>query len=399
MESPLKKPTSRVIERLQAEIDDLKNEAEELKISNQSYKKKNEILSKKNESFVDQLANAKHENDMIGALLKRKERRITDLEEEFDDVHSSNENLKLSNKNLKIRCDNLQESLSLSTAEHERLKIAYDALIASQHEYKRHYQQELDGMYRLFDNYKKELARTIDDLSAKLDSNDKDYDALLESLMSKRKQMDNLNVNKTKAILQLLVALAKAAKSHGEESKEILLENVQVISSLVEKHPDLLGKIKEREQVDVDIDALLLNASESLNTTFSDLDIESAGRSSGQRNVSLRRRRNNNNNSNKRNLMRLESPDLENSSPLPKQRFNLAGGSRSSSSSGNNSHNRSGSRGNRNSQLFLNENSNQPTSNKNKRRLFYGGSSNFNSSNFNNDRKPLRKISSEPAKA
>lgn len=398
MESPLKKPTSRVIERLQAEIDDLKNEAEELKISNQSYKKKNEILSKKNESFVDQLANAKHENDMIGALLKRKERRIADLEEEFNDVHSSNENLKLSNKNLKIRCDNLQESLSLSTAEHERLKIAYDALIASQHEYKRHYQQELDGMYRLFDNYKRELARTIDDLSAKLDSNDKDYDALLESLMSKRKQMDNLNVNKNKAILQLLVALAKAAKSHGEESKEILLENVQVISSLVEKHPDLQDKIKEREQVEVDIDALLLNASESLNTTFSDLEIESAGRSSGQRNVSLRRRRNNNNNSNKRNLMRLESPDLENSSPLPKQRFSLAG-SRSSSSSGNNSHTRSGSRGNRNSQLFLNENSNQPPSNKNKRRLFYGGSSNFNSSNFNNDRKPLRKISSEPAKA
>lgn len=398
MESPQKKSTSRVIERLQTEIDDLKNEAEELRISNQSYKKKNEILSKKNDSFVDQLANAKHENDMVGALLKRKERRIADLEEEFNEVHSSNENLKLSNKNLKIRCDNLQESLAVSTAEHERLKIAYDALIASQNEYKRHYQQELDGMYRLFDNYKKELAKTIDDLSAKLDNNDKDYDALLESLMSKRKQMDNLNVNKNKAMLQLLVALAKAAKSHGEESKEILLENVQVITSLVEKHPDLQDKIKVREQADVDIEGLLLNASESLNTTLSDLDIEGVGRSSGQRNVSLRRRRNNNS-SNKRNLMRLESPDIENSSPLPKQRFNLAGsGSRNSSSSGNNSHSRSASRGNRNSQLFASENGSQPSS-KNKRRLFYGGSSNFNSNNFNSERKPLRKISSEPAKA
>lgn len=399
MESPQKKSTSRVIERLQAEIDDLKNEAEELKISNQSYKKKNEILSKKNDSFVDQLANAKHENDMIGALLKRKERRIADLEEEFNEVHSSNENLKLSNKNLKIRCDNLQESLAVSTAEHERLKIAYDALIASQNEYKRHYQQELDGMYRLFDNYKKDLARTIDDLSAKLDNNDKDYDALLESLMSKRKQMDNLNVNKNKALLQLLVALAKAAKSHGEESKEILLENVQVITSLVEKHPDLQDKIKVREQADVDIEGLLLNASESLNTTLSDLDIEGVGRSSGQRNVSLRRRRNNNNSNNKRNLMRLESPDIENTSPLPKQRFNLAGsGSRNSTSSGNNSHSRSGSRGNRNSLMALGDAGSQNSS-KNKRRLFYGGSSNFNSSNFNSDRKPLRKISSEPAKA
>lgn len=399
MESPQKKSTSRVIERLQTEIDELKNEVEELRFSNQSFKKKNELLTKKNESFVDQLANAKHENDMVGALLKRKERRITDLEEEFNDVHSSNENLKLSNKNLKIRCDNLQESLSLSTAEHERLKIAYDALIASQNEYKRHYQQEVDGIYRMFDNYKKELAKTIDDLSAKLDNNDKDYDALLESLMSKRKSMDNINVNKNKAILQLLVSLAKAAKAHGEESKEILLENMQVVTSLVEKHPDLKDKLKEREQVDVDIEGILLNASENLNTTFSELDIESANRSSGQRNTSLRRRRNNNSNSNKRNLMRLESPDLENSSPLPRQRFNLAGGNRNTSSSGNNSHSRSGSRGNRNSQVFLGENNSQPTSNKNKRRLFYGGSSNFNSAGFNNERKPLRKISSEPARA
>lgn len=397
MESPTKKSTSRVIEQLQHEIDKLKSELEGLRESNQLYKKRYDLLSKKNDSLVDQLANAKHENDMIGALLKRKERRIADLEEEFNDVHSSNENLKLANKNLKIRCDNLQESLATSTAEHERLKIAYDALIASQHEYKRHYQQEMDGLYRLFEVYKKELARTIDDLSAKLDSNDKDYDTLLESLTAKRKSMDNINVNKNKAILLLLVSLAKAAKVHGEESKEILLENVDVVSSLKEKYPDLKEKIKEREKINVDIESILLTASESLSTSFGDIDID--GRPSGQSKASLRRRRGNTSSSNnKRNSMRLDSPEPGTTISLPKQRYTLSSGSRNMSSSGN-SQSRSGSRSNRNSQIFPNDNNNQHTLNKNKRRLFYGGSSNFNSGGFDSNRKTLRKVSSETAKA
>lgn len=400
MDSPQKKSTSKVITSLQADIDELKGELEDLRMSNLELKKKSQILSRKNDSYVDQLANAKHENDMVNALLKRKERRIADLEEEFNDINASNENLKLTNKNLKIRCDNLQDSLAQSTAEHERLKIAYDALIASQNEYKRHYQQELDNIYRLFEEYKRDLAKTIDDLSAKLESNDKDYDALLESLMLKRKAMDTLNVNKNKAVLQLLVSLAKAAKAHGEESKDILLENVDVITSLVEKYPDLLEKIKERENVDVDIESLLLNASDSLNTTFNDVDSEGSARSSGQRNVSLRRRRNNNSNSNKRNLIRVASPDVENTNPLPKLRHSLSsGGNRNSSGSGGNNQSRSGSRSNRNSQIFNGEPLNPPTSSKSKRRLFYGGSSAFNSSAAHSDRKPLRRISSEPTEA
>ena len=47
----------------------------------------------------------------------------------------------LSNKNMKIRCENLQSNSNANIAEFERLKISYDALIASQMEYKNHYQQ------------------------------------------------------------------------------------------------------------------------------------------------------------------------------------------------------------------------------------------------------------------
>ncbi|KAM9922089.1 hypothetical protein OXX80_011972, partial [Metschnikowia pulcherrima] len=146
-ESPRKQQsTSRVIDSLHSQIDDLKQEMETLKMSCGDYKKKSTILASKNDSLVDQLANCKHENDMVNALLKRKERRITDLEAEFDDLSSESESLKQSVKNYKIRCDNLQESSASSTAEFERLKISYDALMASQAEYKRHYQDEVSKL-------------------------------------------------------------------------------------------------------------------------------------------------------------------------------------------------------------------------------------------------------------
>lgn len=409
MDSPSRKSTSRVIDGLHSEIDALKTELEELKISHSALRKKNDILTTRNDSFVDQLANSKHENDMIGALLKRKERRIQDLETQFDDVASTNESLKLSNKNMKIRCDNLQESLASSTAEYERLKIAYDALIASQNEYKRHYQNEFDALSRQLDEYKRTSAAAMEELSSKLTSNDKDVEALLDSLSGKRRLMDNLYVNKNRAILELLVALAKAAKAHGEESKSLLLDSVTTISSLKEKYPDLAEKVQEHSGVEVDLDDLLKSANENISITFSDSESLGSDSDKQQRSTSSnRRRRNNNNNSNnsnnsKRNLMRLSSNELQFdrldppvSETLPKQRNSRNTSTSPTRNVSSASRNRSGQRSNRNSQVFslsTLDDKGSAGANRGKRRLFYGGSNNFNSGGFQQSHE--RKISSQ----
>lgn len=258
------KPTSRVIDSLHSQIDDLKTELETVKISHDDYKKKYVLVSQKNDSFVDQLANAKHENDMINALLKRKERRIADLEDQYNELSSSNESLQLNNKNMKIRCENLQQSSASSTAEYERLKIAYDALIASQVEYKRHYQKELNTLASKLEAYKTENKQRFQDLSSKLSSNDKDIDTLLDSMTNKRKALDNLYVNKNKTILELLTSLAKAAKIHGLDTKSTLEENTVAILSLLEKYPDLQEKILTHEKVEVDLDELISESNETL---------------------------------------------------------------------------------------------------------------------------------------
>lgn len=261
--------STKVIDSLHSKIDELTDELTTLKQSHQELTKKHSIVAKKNDSFVDQLANAKHENDMLSALLKRKERRILDLEDQYNDLNSQIENLLLLNKNMKIRCENLQNNSNASIAEFERLKISYDALIASQMEYKNHYQQELNTLQTSFDKYRTENTKRYEDLQSSISSNDKDIDTLLDSLTNKRKTMDNIYVNKNNKILQLLTSLASLIKLHAEDTKGQVEQNVDVIKILMEKYPDLQEKILEKEKVEVDLDEIISHSNEILaNTSF-----------------------------------------------------------------------------------------------------------------------------------
>jgi SWI5-dependent HO expression protein 3 len=276
MDSPKRKQnTSQVIDSLHSTIDELKSELNLVTLSCNDYRKKYELMSKRNDSIVDQLANVKHEADMVNALLKRKERRILDLENQLNELSSNNETLQLNNKNLKIRCENLNESSASSIAEFERLKISYDALISSQKEYKKHYQQELFNITSKFEQFKSESINKWESLFTKLTNDDKDFDTLLESLTNKRKTMDNIYVNKNRVILDLLAKLAKLTKIHGQETKSILQNNTNILSELLVKFPDLLEKLKNIEKVDLDLEQLINDSQEALSTYSVDEEVTS----------------------------------------------------------------------------------------------------------------------------
>lgn len=313
------KSTSKVIDSLHSQIDELRNELEVLKLSHNEHKKRNTILSTKNDSLVDQLANYKHENDMINALLKRKERRINDLEEEFDSLSSESELLKLSVKNYKIRCENLQDSLSSQAAEFERLKIAYDAIVAAQLEYKRHYLEEVSNLTNELANYKTQSASTMADFMAKIESNDKDVDVLLDGLSSKRKALDNIYFSRNKTVMELLSQLARASKVHGEESRSILRDNVQIINLLRQKMPELEDAISERTETPVDLDSLLGDTSSCLDLDFADFSTSSV--TSEDTFITSRFKHSKKNNQRKSSSrMSPETPDGNFSEVLPKSR-------------------------------------------------------------------------------
>lgn len=410
MDSPKKKQnTSQVIDSLHSTIDSLKSDLDSITISSNDYKKKYEAVSKKNDSIVDQLANVKHENDMINALLKRKERRIFDLENQFNELSSSNETLQLNNKNLKIRCENLNESSASSIAEFERLKISYDALISSQKEYKKHYQQELTTISNNFEQFKLDNIAKWESLSAKLTNDDKDFDTLLESLTNKRKTMDNIYVNKNKAILELLAKLAKLTKIHGQESKNVLQENTNIVQDLVAKTPDLQDKLLKFEKVEIDLDQLLNDSQDTLsNCSFDDestvvsvpddvdlkINVETKDLPSRSNSMQTKRRKN------KRNSMRFDSksgPDFSNintptSNPisLPKRPNNinnrLLSSHRTPTPPTEIERNFSNSSQNSNNYQNQNQNQNHQTMNHYNHNVNQNGYNNYNKShNYNNN--------------
>lgn len=324
-EETTKKSTSKVIDSLHSQIDELRSELELLKLSHNDHKKRNTILSTKNDSLVDQLANYKHENDMINALLKRKERRIADLEEEFDLLTSESESLKLSVKNYKIRCDNLQESLASSAAEFERLKIAYDAIVAAQSEYKRHYLEEVAQLTNELSNYKKLSSAMLTEFMTKIESNDKDVDVLIESLSSKRKSLDSIYVSRNKTVIEFLGQLARASKLHGEESRSILRDNVEIINLLRQKMPELQESISERSEASVDLDSLIGDTSSCLESDFADLSTNSVTSDEGF--STSARSKNSKKNRQRKVLSRAssEAAETQSSDVLPKSRQSLKG--------------------------------------------------------------------------
>ena len=277
-ESPVKmKPgssSSKVIDTLHTTIDSLSLEIATLKQTNQELSRKSQVATAKNDSFVDQLANLKHENDMLSALLKRKERRILDLEDQNSELSNSVESLNMLTKQMKMRCEKLSDSSMQSMAEYERLKISYDALVASCNEYKQHYKTELDTLQKSLDTYKQENHKQWETLNELISSNDKDIDTLLDSLNNKKKLMDNIYVNKNTKVLTMLSTLATLVKAHGTESKNVLGDNAQTIEFLLEKYPDLEEKILEKEQIEIDINSILYALKDALeNTSFDEEDV------------------------------------------------------------------------------------------------------------------------------
>lgn len=293
--SPTKqKSTSRVIDDLHSKIDVLTEELDNLKVSHSEHKKRSANLSTKNDSLIDQLANCKHENDMINALLKRKERRIADLEGEFDDMSSETETLRQLAKNYKIRCENLLESSNSLTAEFERLKISYDALMASQMEYKRHYQDQVTSLSKQLEAYKQESANNLNALAQTQQKHEKDHEALFENLTTRNKSMELIYFNKNKAAISALALLANIAKLHGEESKSLLHDNVEIINAAREKYPKLAETLSERSEATVDLDELLRDSEEKLDFQFDNSEnspTEEQNKSANRQN-STRKKRN-----------------------------------------------------------------------------------------------------------
>lgn len=156
--SPSKNSSSKFIETLHKEIDELKLNNLKLKNANDEQIKKNELISKKRDQLIEQLSNCKHENDIVNALLKRKERRINDLEEQVMSFESNLDDLNFKFK----KYESYKKELDLKVIEMNKLEINYDSLLIGQKQYREHYNKEVEELRNKLKDFIEEKNKVVD---------------------------------------------------------------------------------------------------------------------------------------------------------------------------------------------------------------------------------------------
>lgn len=235
--------TSKVIENLQTTIDSLKTELNETKATLSETKQKYSILSKRNESMVEQLSNTKHQAEVAESLLKRKERRVLDLEAQITEVASSSDSYRFQCETLKNKLQNFESDKSRLLAENERLSKSYDILQSSFNDYKLSMSHSVDNLKfqipNFIDSTKTKLAENLASLKTSQPQIDSSYNIMLKN----SKRLEELYSQKYDKVNNYLLLLAESTKQHGE-STSIIMEECEEILKKLNRNEDVLLKIK-----------------------------------------------------------------------------------------------------------------------------------------------------------
>lgn len=235
--------TSRVIDDLQKNIDVLKRELSETKIILNETKQKYSILQNRAESLVEQLSNSKHQNEITESLLKRKERRILDLEVQITDLISNSDKLNFENEQFKSKFKRIEQTEVDLTHENERLKNSYNILLSSTNEYR-------NSMNEKLDQTKSRLLAFIDERSKHLNNNinliktqEPEIMASFNLLTKNSKRLEELYSQKNRNLNSSLTTLATLTKEHGSTTS-IIFEECENILKKLNRNENIILKIR-----------------------------------------------------------------------------------------------------------------------------------------------------------
>ncbi len=141
-ENPQAMSTSSVIDNLQTTIDRLKREHDIVKEEAQEYQKSNNVFKKKVENLSTQLATITHQNESLSGILKRKDRKIEELDTSASELNEKYSQQSTKEEDLGIKSTTLEKEIENVEKEKIRLKKAYETVIEGQKDMKTHFREE-----------------------------------------------------------------------------------------------------------------------------------------------------------------------------------------------------------------------------------------------------------------
>lgn len=165
MESMNGVSSTQIIESLYTKVDSLTNTNLQLTLQSQNMLEKLDVAQKKEVKLVENISMYKHQKDNLDTMLRRKLRKISEIEEELGSLQMTFSSVKSINNELNDRLTELHEKEAIDREKVSTLVKDYDTLVQSQESYRLHFEKTMDQLLQEMEtikiNYNNKLTQRI----------------------------------------------------------------------------------------------------------------------------------------------------------------------------------------------------------------------------------------------
>lgn len=133
--------STQIIESLYNKVDSLTNTNLQLTLQSQNMLEKLDVAQKKEVKLVENISMYKHQKDNLDTMLRRKLRKINELEEELGSLRMTFGSVKTFNKELSDKLAELHQTEAANREKAGDLVRDYDLLLQSQDNYRTHFEK------------------------------------------------------------------------------------------------------------------------------------------------------------------------------------------------------------------------------------------------------------------
>lgn len=238
--------STQIIESLYTKVDSLTNTNLQLTLQSQNMLEKLDVAQKKEVKLVENISMYKHQKGNLDTMLRRKLRKISELEEELGSLQMTFSSVKTINKELNDNLIELNEKEAVDKEKVDTLAKDYDTLVQSQDSYRLHFE------------------KTIDQLSQEMQTVKMNY---INKLTQRMQNSDSFEIklNKYKKLIDRLEksgSLKDIAKGLKDDTCQDTLKKLDLDSWITLYK--LSGKITQNYAEKNDLDLKLLKSSDSI---------------------------------------------------------------------------------------------------------------------------------------
>ncbi|CCC67690.1 hypothetical protein NCAS_0A11320 [Naumovozyma castellii] len=189
--SPSLATSTKLIENLHQQIDQLTNTNIQLTLQSQNLLSKLESYQQKEIKLAESQSLLIHEQDNLVSMINRKDRRINDVQTEFQGLQAKYEMIKMENDSNETKAESFDQLKKSKTEEMEKLRLQYDTMLESQLHYRDHYVAELASLSQEIEEFQKSRGKTLKDALSKESKNIERLRILMEKIESNDKTDKN----------------------------------------------------------------------------------------------------------------------------------------------------------------------------------------------------------------